>query len=80
MPCLSNPCNYGGSCIQGPGLGEFSCQCGIEITVLPFIDNTCNVGKYNSHLLKTSTQTAGENMGDRENMGDSWSHGIKIEN
>lgn len=42
-PCTSSPCNNGGSCIHGPQLGEFSCQCGVEITVLPFIDNLCNV-------------------------------------
>ncbi|KAJ7371435.1 Hyaluronan and proteoglycan link protein 2, partial [Desmophyllum pertusum] len=43
LPCASSPCKYGGTCIHGPRLGEFSCQCGVEITVLPFIDDTCNV-------------------------------------
>ena len=32
--------------MHGPRLGEFSCQCGIKGTVLPFIDHLCNVGKY----------------------------------
>ncbi|XP_078370686.1 uncharacterized protein LOC144654413 isoform X2 [Oculina patagonica] len=30
LPCASSPCKYGGTCIHGPRLGEFSCQCGIE--------------------------------------------------
>ena len=25
--------------------GEFSCQCPPEMTVLPFIDGNCNIGK-----------------------------------
>jgi len=50
LPCSSSPCNYGGSCIHGPGLGEFSCQCGVEITVLPFIDHLCNVDSQTSGL------------------------------
>ncbi|XP_078370351.1 uncharacterized protein LOC144654127 [Oculina patagonica] len=43
LPCASSPCNYGGTCIQGSRVGEFSCQCGIEGTILPFIDDVCNV-------------------------------------
>ncbi|KAL9973606.1 hypothetical protein ACROYT_G020083 [Oculina patagonica] len=43
MPCASSPCNYGGTCINGLRFGEFSCQCGVEITVLPFLDKKCNI-------------------------------------
>ncbi|XP_073254540.1 uncharacterized protein [Porites lutea] len=42
-PCLSSPCNYGGTCTNGPGEGEFSCQCKPEVSVRPFIDDACNI-------------------------------------
>ncbi|KAJ7371441.1 hypothetical protein OS493_025911 [Desmophyllum pertusum] len=45
LPCASSPCKYGATCIHGRRMGEFSCQCGVEVTVLPFIDDKCNVGK-----------------------------------
>ncbi|CAH3039677.1 unnamed protein product [Porites lobata] len=35
--------DFGGTCTRGPGLGKFSCQCKAQVTVLPFIDNRCNV-------------------------------------
>lgn len=44
-PCLSSPCNYGGTCTNGPGEGEFSCQCKPEVSVRPFIDDACNIGR-----------------------------------
>ncbi|KAJ7371439.1 Hyaluronan and proteoglycan link protein 3 [Desmophyllum pertusum] len=55
LPCTSSPCKYGGTCIHGPRLGEFSCQCGVEITVLPFIDDKCNV-ETNDLVIETSNQ------------------------
>lgn len=44
-PCLSSPCRYGGTCVNGPGLETFSCNCSLEISVLPYIDNKCNVNQ-----------------------------------
>ncbi|KAL9973604.1 hypothetical protein ACROYT_G020081 [Oculina patagonica] len=55
LPCTSSPCNYGGTCTHGPRLGEFSCQCGIEGTVLPFIDDVCNVD-FSNVILTTPVQ------------------------
>jgi len=44
-PCLSSPCRYGGTCLNGPELERFWCNCSLEISVLPYIDNKCNVNK-----------------------------------
>ncbi|KAL9973639.1 hypothetical protein ACROYT_G020120 [Oculina patagonica] len=52
LPCTSSPCYYGGTCIHGPRLGEFSCQCGIEVSVLPFIDDVCNVDRNAMTIFK----------------------------
>ncbi|CAH3113660.1 unnamed protein product [Pocillopora meandrina] len=46
FPCLTFPCRNGGSCENGPELKMFSCICPLEIRALPYIDNKCNVGKY----------------------------------
>ena len=43
---MTFPCRNGGSCENGPELTMFSCSCPLEIEVLPYIDNKCNVGKY----------------------------------
>ncbi|PFX19071.1 hypothetical protein AWC38_SpisGene16508 [Stylophora pistillata] len=45
LPCMSNPCNNGGICILGRKMGGFSCQCVIQISVLPFIDDLCSIVK-----------------------------------
>ncbi|CAH3145926.1 unnamed protein product, partial [Porites evermanni] len=50
-PCILSPCNFGGTCTDGPGLGEYSCQCKPEISVLPFIDNRCNVDTNKTSVL-----------------------------
>ncbi|XP_073254541.1 hyaluronan and proteoglycan link protein 1-like [Porites lutea] len=50
-PCILSPCNFGGTCTEGPGLGEYSCQCKPEISVLPFIDNRCNVDTNKTSVL-----------------------------
>ena len=44
-PCSSNPFSNGGTYTQGKRSGEFSCQYLPEVTVLPFIDDNCNIGK-----------------------------------
>lgn len=44
-PCLSSPCNYGGTCSYGPTPGDYSCQCKPEVSIRPFIDNNCNIGR-----------------------------------
>ena len=44
--CNSITCNHGGKCTQGQRLGKITCQCLPEVTVLPFIDDKCNVGKH----------------------------------
>nr|XP_058940204.1 brevican core protein-like [Pocillopora verrucosa] len=41
--CDSITCNHGGKCTQGQRLGKITCQCLPEVTVLPFIDDKCNV-------------------------------------
>ncbi|PFX16567.1 hypothetical protein AWC38_SpisGene19159 [Stylophora pistillata] len=45
FPCISSPCNYGGTCTPGKRLGIYYCQCLPEVTVLPFMDDKCNVDK-----------------------------------
>ncbi|KAL9973607.1 hypothetical protein ACROYT_G020085 [Oculina patagonica] len=55
LPCNSNPCSYGGTCINGPRLDEFSCQCGVEITVLPFLDKKCNIDT-NAMTISTAVE------------------------
>lgn len=47
FPCLTFPCRNGGSCENGPELTMFSCSCPLEIKVLPYIDNKCNVDTNN---------------------------------
>ncbi|XP_073254543.1 uncharacterized protein [Porites lutea] len=37
---------------RGPGLGEFSCQYKAQVTVLPFIDNRCNVVELYIKVIK----------------------------
>ena len=44
-PMYPSRCKFGGTCTEGPGLGEYSCLRKPEVSVLPFIDNRCNVGK-----------------------------------
>jgi len=52
FPCLSTPCRNGGTCVEGPALGMFACNCPLEIRALPYVDNICNVGKEFSGLRK----------------------------
>lgn len=41
--CDPITCNHGGKCTRGQELGKITCQCLPEVTVLPFIDDKCNV-------------------------------------
>ncbi|CAH3039671.1 unnamed protein product [Porites lobata] len=45
FPCLSSPCQNGGSCVNGPALKEFSCTCPLKIQAMPYIDNKCNINR-----------------------------------
>ena len=46
--------DFGGTCTRGPGLGKFSCQCKAQVTVLPFIDNRCNVIELYIKVIKNN--------------------------
>ncbi|CAH3039567.1 unnamed protein product [Porites lobata] len=52
LPCLSSPCRNGGLCVNGPTLEMFTCNCSLEIRVLPYIDHKCNVNESHIEVVK----------------------------
>lgn len=59
FPCLTLPCRNGGSCENGPELKMFSCSCPLEIRVLPYIDNKCNVDTINMTIYRDEPKAKG---------------------
>ena len=67
FPCLTFPCRNGGSCENGPELKMFSCICPLEIKALPYIDNKCNVGKYDYNNNDDSDRNNNNNNNNNTN-------------